>query len=170
MNKKQVAIIVSLLVLIICAGVLATKVNSPFSVASSDMGTSKSKSTASTDTSKSTEDDYFTEARLARDQVTSKTVETLKTIIDDKNTTKESKDNAASKSTLIQAQSVNQNKIETILKGKGYDEAVCTIDDENKATIILKSKQKLTDVQSRDIKNVIMSVVKVNDIDIIVKA
>lgn len=178
MNKKQIAIIVSLLVLIICAGVLATKVNSPLSVSSTDTGSSNS-NTSSTSTdkgsasskavSKNSSDDYFTEAKLSRDQVTSKTVEALKTIADDKNTAQESRNNAAAKSAQIQAQSVNQNKIETILKGKGYSNVVCTIDDDNKATVIVQYKQKLTDSQSRDIKNVIMSVTKVSDIDIIVK-
>ena len=50
MNKKQAVIIVTLLVLIVCAGVLAAKVNSPLYVSDSDFGDNISNITADNST------------------------------------------------------------------------------------------------------------------------
>lgn len=174
MNKKQAVIIVTLLVLIVCAGVLATKVNSPLYVSDTDL-VDNNKSTVSTDgsnnstanaTSSNSKSDYFADARLTREQTNAKTIATLKSIIDDKNAPQENRQTAAQKSIDISTASANAAKVENMLKGQGYKEALCTIND-NKVSVVVKSDdQKLSDKQQRAIKDVVLSVTKLRNIEI----
>lgn len=170
MNRKQGVIIVTLLVLIICAGILATKINSPLYVDGTDISKNEepmqpNKKDDNKD-DKKTGSDYFTEAKLAREQENNAAIETLKSIIDEKNVSQESRDNAANQSTQIATNQLNEKKIETALQGKGYKDVVCRIDEGNKATIIVKSKENLTDQQAREIKNTAMSIIKLENIEI----
>ena len=168
MNKKQAAIIVTLLVLIVCAGYLASKVNGPLYVNDTELGGGSANSFNQTDKQNSKKSDYFAETRLIRDQKSNVTTQTLKNIIDDKNVSKESKDNAVKKYTEITVNSNNETRIESILKGKGFDDVVCLIEDD-KARIIVKSKEKLTDKQIRQIQDVVMSVAKIRNVEIDIK-
>ncbi|MDF2503325.1 MULTISPECIES: SpoIIIAH-like family protein [Clostridium] len=173
MNKKQAVIIVTLLVLIVCAGVLATKVNSPLYVSDTDLVNNKS--TVSTDsssdaanatnTSKS-KSDYFADARLTREKTNAKTIDTLKSIIDNKNVSQESKQNATQKSINISTASANAAKVENMLKGKGYKEALCTINDDKVSVVVKSDVQQLSDTQQREIKDVVLSVTKLRNIEI----
>ena len=179
MNKKQAVIIVTLLVLIVCAGVLATKVNSPLYVSDTDLVNNNN--TASTDgsdnnatngtnttnaTSSNSKSDYFAEARLTRDQTNAKTIAALKSIIDDKNAPQENKQTATQKSIDISTASANAAKVENMLKGQGYKEALCTINDTKVNVVVRSDDQKLSDKQQRAIKDVVLSVTKLRDIEI----
>lgn len=162
MNKKQAVIIVTLLVLIVCAGVLATKVNSPLYV-NGDLG---GKATVSNSKSSSKTTDFFAEARLSRAQTNDKTLQTLKAIIDDTNATKESKEIAGKKYNDIALASHNEEKIEQALKGKGFEDVVCSIEDAKVRVIVKANEEKLTDQDVRQIKDVVLSVAKIKDIEI----
>lgn len=176
MNKKQAAIIVTLLILIVCAGVLATKLNNPLYVNGGDSTSGKStvsfnndKSDSSKDNSKSDKDSsksqYFDESKLTRDQKNAQTLQTLKTLIDDQNVTKDNRDEAAKKYTQLAMNTNYESKIETTLKSKGYEDVICSIED-SKARVVIETKDKLTDKQTRDIKNVIVEISKVQDVEI----
>ncbi|AJA47974.1 stage III sporulation protein AH [Clostridium pasteurianum DSM 525 = ATCC 6013] len=173
MNKKQAVIIVTLLVLIVCAGVLATKVNSPLYVSDTDLVDNNSTiSTDSTDQAKANEtaanskSDYFADARLTREKANAKTISTLKSIIDDKNVSEESKKNATQKSINISTASANAAKVENMLKGKGYKEALCTINDDKVNIVVKTDEQKLSDKQLREIRDVVLSVTNLRNIEI----
>jgi len=88
MNKKQTIIISSLVVLILFAGYLATQVNGPLYVNNDKGNDGKTVST-------STNTNYFTEARLQRDNTASKTLQTLKALLDDESTPQDQKAEAA---------------------------------------------------------------------------
>ncbi|AYD40594.1 SpoIIIAH-like family protein [Clostridium fermenticellae] len=173
MNKKQGAIIVTLLVLIVCAGVMATKLNNPLYVNGGDSTSGKStvsfnndKDESKSDTNKDTgENQYFDESKLTRDQKNAQTLQTLKTLIDDQNVTKSNRDEAAEKYTQLAMNTNYESKIETTLKSKGYEDVICSVED-NKARVVVKSKNKLTDKQTRDIKNVVVGISKVQDVEI----
>lgn len=173
MNKKQAVIIVTLLVLIVCAGVLATKVNSPLYVSDTDLiDNSGAVSTDSSDEAKANEtaanskSDYFADARLTREKTNSKTISALKSIIDDKNVSQESKQNATQKSINISTASANAAKVENMLKGKGYKEALCTINDDKVNVVVKTDEQKLSDKQQREIRDVVLSVTNLRNIEI----
>ena len=85
MNKKQSGIIVTLVVLIVFAGYLATKVNGPLYV--NDSNFTKEKSAISLKESNSSSA-FFVESKLSREQENANTLQTIKTLMDDANTPK----------------------------------------------------------------------------------
>ncbi|MBC2580327.1 SpoIIIAH-like family protein [Clostridium sp. DJ247] len=166
MNKKQAVIIVTLLALIVCAGVLATKLNSPLYVNGGDSGNSAVSFNNSE--KKSSKSQFFDETKLTREQKSAQTLQTLKTLIDDKNVAKENRDEAAKKYTELAMNTNYESKIETTLKSKGYEDVVCSIED-NKARVIVKGKDKLTDKDTREIKSVVLGIAKIQEVEIAVK-
>lgn len=167
MNKKQAVIIVALLALIICTGVMATKLNSPLYVNGGDKSSSGNSPVSFNNTEKKTsaKSQFFDETKLTRDHKNAETLQTLKTLIDDKNVSKENRDEASKKYTELAMNNGYESKIETTLKGKGYEDAICSIED-NKARVILKGKDKLTDKETREIKNIVMGISKIQEVEI----
>lgn len=167
MNKKQIIIILTLVVLIACAGVLASMGNSPLSVSESELG--KNSLQTNTNVSNKGKTNFFTEQRLLRDQSALKTTENLKSMIDDKSVSQTSKNNAQSKYVQVSLANNHEQRIESILKTKGFADALCFVDDD-KVTVIVKSKAtKLTDAQTRIIKNVIVDETKIGNVEISVQ-
>lgn len=165
MNRKQGIIIVTLLVLIVCAGILAARVNSPLYVNDDSLGVGKSTLSLNSSDKKASSASFFAETRLSRDQKDSQTLQTLKTLMDDQNVSKENRDVAAKKYTSLANASANENKIESLLKTKGFDEAIAFL-DEDKVRVIIQSKEQLTDKQTRQIKDIVMGITKIKDIEI----
>ncbi len=165
MNKKQAVIILTLLVLIICAGVLATRMNSPLYVDVND----SVKNTPSVNTSKKTNDDYFSETKLTKTTERNNAITSLKQIAEEKNIAQESKNNAIAKATLYASNAVTESNIETSLKGKGYQDAICWIDADPRVRIVVKGKDKLTDQQYRSIYDVASSLSHIKSVQIEVK-
>jgi stage III sporulation protein AH len=144
----------------VCAGILATKVNSPLYVDSKDITDS---------TSNNKKGDFFTESRLDRDQNYAQTVPTYRTVIDDPNATKEAKDTMVQKLKTFTTNNENEQKVENALKGKSFTDSFCQIFD-NKVTVYVKSSEtKLTDQQIKDIKNTVLNITKIKDVEIAVK-
>ncbi|MBV4418634.1 SpoIIIAH-like family protein [Clostridium tyrobutyricum] len=175
MNKKQAIIIVTLLALIVCVGVLATKVNSPFSVAenttdSTNISSNSGKSAVSfnSNDSKTSKSQFFEEAKLNRDQKDAETLQKLKNLIDDKNVSQQNRSEAEKKYTSLAMNTDYESKIETTLKSKGYDNVICSIED-TKARVIIKKSDDLTDKNTREIKDIVMSISKISDVEIEVK-
>ncbi|MCM8711043.1 SpoIIIAH-like family protein [Clostridium sp. SYSU_GA19001] len=159
MNKKQAFIIATLLVLIVCAGILATKVNSPLYVDSTEI--------QKTDAS-SSKSDFFTEQKLKREQRYATDVPTYKTIIDDPNAAKETKETMAKKLQTLTTNNTNEQKIEAALQGKGYEDSFCQI-SEDKVMVYVKTAEKLTEKQTKDIKNIVLGITKIKDVEIAMK-
>lgn len=170
MNKKQGVIIATLLALIVCAGVLATKLNSPLYVNGDDSSGAKSSAVSFNNTDKkSSKTTFFDEAKLTREQKNAQTLQTLKTLIDDKNISKENRDEATKKYTDLAMSTNYESKIETTLKGKGYEDVLCSIEESGKVRVVVKGKDKLTDKDTREIKNVVMGIAKIQEVEIEVK-
>lgn len=176
MNKKQAVIIVTLLALIVCVGVLATKVNSPFSVAdnqsinngkSAVSFNSNDTSTKSSST-KNSKSQFFEESRLDRDQKDAETLQKLKNLVDDKNVSQQNRADAEKKYTDLAMNTDYESKIETVLKSKGYDDVICSVEN-GKVRVIVKKSEDLTDKDTREIKDVVMGISKMEDVEIEVK-
>lgn len=180
MNKKQAGIIVTLLALIICAGILATKVNGPLEVNSGfdsssgvlsfnkDNTTDKSTNkTTSKTTSKTTNTDYFNTARPQKEQNYATTLADLKSIVDDKNVSEEQRNSAAKKFENLTTSQNNEEKIEQVLKGKGFDDVLCFIDTD-KVRIIVKAKE-ISSQQNKQIQDVVYSVTKLTNVEVELK-
>lgn len=161
MNKKQAFIIATLLVLIVCAGILATKVNSPLYVDSSEI-TQK----ADASVGKNSATNFFTEQKLNREQDYAKTVPTYQTLIDDPDTTKEAKEAAVEKLKEFTTTNENEKKVEAALVGKGYEETYCQVMGDKVNVYVKVDDNKLTEKQTRDIQNVVLGITKIKDVEI----
>ena len=166
MNKKQAVIILTLLVLIICVGALATKMNSPLYM---DVNDTTSTTPSANATQKVTNSDYFTEARLSKNTVRNQAITTLKQIASEKTTAQAGKDKAINQATEYTNNAVTESKIEAELKGKGYADAVCWIDADPQVRVTVKSKDKLSDQQMRGIRDVATSLSHIKTVKIDVK-
>jgi len=165
MNKKQSGIIVTLVVLIVFAGYLATKVNGPLYVNDGDFG---EKTAISLKENKSSST-FFTEATLSRDQDNAKTLQTIKTLMDDVNTPKAQKETAADEYLAVATTTQNEQDIELALKAQGFEESLCSIVDDKVEIFVKSSKKALSPEELRGIQDVVMSKSKLEKIDVKIK-
>ncbi len=167
MNKKQAGVILALLALIVCAGVLAAKVNSSMK----DLGTI-SMTTGDDVTISNNKDakeneigyDFFYEAKSIRDKKSSETLEHLAEVIDNENISQLDRDTAAKQKIALVMDQENETKIELALKGKGFEEILCLIEND-KARVFVKG-QELSENQRKQIQEVVMSVAKIKNVEI----
>lgn len=171
MNKKQAGVILALLALIVCAGVLAAKVNSSMqdlgtvSITDNDNGTTLiNKNSKGDDVGY----DFFYEAKSVRDKKSSETLEYLAEIIDNENISQLDRDTAAKQKIALVMDQENETKIELALKGKGFEEILCLIEND-KARIFVKNTDEITDSQRKQIQEVVMSVAKIKNVEIELK-
>ena len=169
MNKKQSGIIVTLVVLIVFAGYLATKVNGPLYVNDNDFSNEKSAISLKNTKTASTDSTYFEEAKLSRDQDNDKTLQTIKTLIDDTNTPKDQKTVAAKQYLNISMASQNESDIELALKAQGFEDSMCSIVNDKVQVVIKTDKKQLTEEQLRNIKDIVMSKTKLEKIEVKIK-
>jgi stage III sporulation protein AH len=166
MNKKQAVIILTLLVLIICVGALATKMNSPLYV---DVNDTASTTPSVKPTQKVTNSDYFTETKLSKTTARNQAITTLKEIGDDKTVAQESRTKAVNQATEYTNNAVIESKIEAEIVGKGYENVICWIDPDPQVRLVVQAKAKLTDQQMRSIRDVATSLSHIKTVKIDVK-
>ena len=171
MNKKQAGVILALLALIVCAGVLAAKVNSSMQ----DLGTISITDDVSDNTTVNKDSqegevgyDFFYEAKSVRDKKSAETLEYLAEIIDNENVSQLDRDTAAKQKIALVMDQENETKIELALKGKGFEEILCLIEND-KARIFVKNTEELTESQRKQIQEVVMSVAKIKNVEIELK-
>ncbi|AID44948.1 hypothetical protein SFBM_0968 [Candidatus Arthromitus sp. SFB-mouse-Japan] len=170
MNKKQAGVILALLALIVCAGVLAAKVNSSMQDLGTVSITDSGDDAANINNSKQDEIgyDFFYEAKSVRDKKSAETLEYLAEIIDSENVSQMDRDTAAKQKMALVMDQENETKIELALKGKGFEEILCLIEND-KARIFVKNASELTESQRKQIQEVVMSVAKIKNVEIELK-
>lgn len=163
MNKKQGIIIVSLLVLIVIAGVLATRVQGPLY-----FPTDETASSEDVEKSSETGDEYFSQAKLNKTSQSEDTLKNLRTIMEDESLPEDSRREAKDQYVSVNLNAQNETKIEEDLKGKGFEDAVVTIGND-KASVIVKSDKELTDEENRMIQKSIITIANIKDFEITYK-
>lgn len=166
MNKKQAGIILTLLALIVCAGILAARVNGPLEVTNDGYNEGSSVFNWGSKESASTKNDIFAAEMLKRENDDNQTIATLKAIVDDKNVSDANKSDALKQYTMKTKQVDLQNSIEQTLRLKGFEEVICMIQADNtKARVIVKAKE-LTAQQRKVIQDVVTSISGIKNIEI----
>lgn len=99
-------------------------------------GTGDSKKTIDSKASKKASD-YFSQAKLEKEAARSKDKESLKAITDDVNASKEAKDKAFEQLQKLVADGEKEMKIETLVKQKGFDDAVALFGDDNSIDVVV---------------------------------
>lgn len=99
-------------------------------------------------------DEYFASARVERKKARDESVETLATTLSSPDLTEDEKEIAASKALEVSGYIESENKIETLVKAKGFEECLAFVDKE-KVKVIVKT-EGLTPEQATQIKNIIV--------------
>lgn len=163
MNKRQSGIIVTLLVLIVFAGYLATKVNGPLYVNDGDFNSEKTAISLKEKKSSST---YFEEAVLSRNQESARSLQVIKALMDNANTPKEQMATASEQYLNIATATQNETDIELALRAQGFDESLCIITDDKVKVEVRTDKKELSSDEIRNIQNVVMSKTKLEKIEV----
>lgn len=164
MTKKQFGIIFTLLALILCVGVLAAKLNNGGLNDPTDLSQVLSTDNADgQDAQALNQKDYFYDSRSTREQQDSSTIQNLKAIISDQNTSQEKKDEATKELTQKTMDKDNEGRIELGVKNKGYEDALCMLEG-NKATVVVKSPDGLQEKDSVAIQEIVQDVSKIKDV------
>lgn len=164
MTRKQFGIIFTLLALILCVGVLAAKLNNGGLNDPTDL--SQVLSTENIDGGDKetlSQKDYFYDSRSTREQQDSSTIQNLKAIIADENTSQEKKDDATKELTKKTMDKDKEGRIELSIKNKGYDDALCRLDPD-KATVIIKSQNGLEEKDSVAIQEIVQDISNIKDV------
>lgn len=100
------------------------------------------------------ESDYFASARLERRKARDEAIETLAQTLGADEMTDSEKELAAEKALQVSAQIESENKIETLVKAKGFTECLAYVDD-GSARVIVQT-EGLTAETANQIKNIIV--------------
>lgn len=111
--------------------------------------------------------DYFETAVKEREAARKEAAETLEELLKSSNLSEEEKKQGMAKAGEIALRAENENKIETLLKAKGFEKTVAVISDSG-VSVVVKS-EGLTSAQTLQIQDVVtaQTKVKLSDIKII---
>ena len=171
MTKKQFGIIFTLMALIVCVGVLSMKLNEngyndPTSLeAVLKQNTDNTKTDTSTEETLSTTE-YFYSMRLTKEQQDEKYIDDMKAITEDANASQESKDIA--NNALVEKAKMNdqESRVESEIRNKGYEDALCMINDNKTVKVFVKVDDVLSEENSAVIKKVVEDITTLTDVDI----
>lgn len=159
MTRKQFGIIFTLMALIVCVGVLSMKLNQNGLTDPTDIS-----QVISQKENMSTQE-YFLKLRTEKEQSDAKLIQDLTTVKDDANTSQEQKD-IANNSLIQKAQQKDQEgRVETNIRSKGYDDALCMI-DQGKVQVYVKIGDNYTTTDAALIQQMVQDVTTLSDITI----
>lgn len=172
MTRKQFGIIFTLMALIVCVGVLSMKLNengltdptSLEAVLKQNTEKTSENDSATEETLSTTE--YFYSMRLTKEQQDEKYINDMKAITEDTNASQESKDianNALVEKTKMKDQ---ESRVESEIRNKGYEDALCMINDNNIVKIYVKVDDVLAEEDSATIKKIVEDITTLSDVDI----
>ncbi len=101
------------------------------------------------------DDEYFTQVSLERERSRDEAIETINNVLASVDSTSEEYADASAKILEISAQIESENKIENLIKAKGYSECVVYLSGES-ANVVVKT-DGLDAQNAAQIKNIILS-------------
>ena len=104
--------------------------------------------------------DYFAKARTDRQKSHNDALNTLKEITNNVKADASTKEKVAATASLLAKNIEKENAIETLIKGKGYADAVAIISDDN-VTVIVKTAN-LLDSQTLQIQDIVVTQTKLS--------
>lgn len=141
MTKKQAGIICTLLALIVCTALLAARLNNGGLNDPTDLSTVITNDNGEDQQALSTQD-FFYNSKSEREQNEASTIQNLKAIAADKNTSDDQKKEANKQIQKITLKQDKEKTIELNIKNKGYEDAICQIsDNQDKASLIVKANE-----------------------------
>ena len=112
----------------------------------------------STETSGTAEDqDYFAASRLSREQARDEAVSTLKELSESETADQTAKDEAAAQISALAEDSVAEANIESMIRAKGYEDAVVMIEDESVNVVVAPPEGGLQATDVTVIKDIVVA-------------
>lgn len=100
-------------------------------------------------------DEFFSNAKLAKTKARDESVEILKAIIENSLSSEDARDTAAGEMSEIAASIATEANIESLLNAKGFEHVMATVSSSG-ATVMVR-KENLTGAQVAQIKDIILS-------------
>ena len=171
MTRKQFGIIFTLMALIVCVGILSSKLNKTGATDPTDLAAVLSqKDNENSDDNKKAEEtlstnEYFYSMRLNKEQNDARLEDEMQAVIDDPNSSQENKDIANNQ--LIEKANLKnlEGRVELDVKNKGYEDVLCMIDN-SKVKVYVKVNDELTQENSAAIQKVVEDITGLNEITI----
>lgn len=110
------------------------------SVQADAAGSSASGSADTSEAAVVSKEDYFAQSRLSREKARDEAISILKETVESDKADEKSKDEASQKISALAENSVQEARIESLIKAKGYTEAVVFI-GENKVNVVVQPPQ-----------------------------
>jgi stage III sporulation protein AH len=158
--RKQTIVITVLIVLIACAGLFARNFNDT-------VKDSNALSQTVVETNKTM--NYFADSRAQKENLYDKTKVQYNDLINNKQLSKKVHETASLNLIKLTDSNMKESKIETLIKGRGYDDALCMITEKN-VEVCVKTDVELTAKQANEIKDIIVNTTKESPNNIYVKA
>ncbi len=114
-------------------------------------------STESTDTATEGESDYFAASRLSREQARDEAVNTLRELTESEDADQTAKDEAAAQISALADDSVAEANIESLIRAKGYADAVVMIGDSSVNVVVAPPDGGLQATDVTVIKDIVVS-------------
>ena len=112
----------------------------------------------STETSGTAKDqDYFAASRLSREQARDEAVSTLKELSESETADQTAKDEAAAQISALAEDSVTEANIESMIRAKGYKDAVVMIGDESVNVVVAPPEGGLQATDVTVIKDIVVA-------------
>lgn len=108
-------------------------------------------------TEQTTENSYFSSARVDRQNARDESLEKLQAIVDSQTQSQEAQKEAADRISKISDNITAENKIETLVKAKGVNNCIAVINDETNRVDIIVDVEDLTDTVILQIKEIATS-------------
>lgn len=160
-SAKKSRIAISCFALLLAVGVLGNWYweNSDISTKVSTISNAKEKilgeaTFVDATTEPTTENSYFSEARVSRQSARDESIEKLQKIVDSQTENKEAQQAAADKIAKISDNIAAENKIETLVTAKGVNNCIAIINDSTNKVDIIVDVENLTDAIILQIKDI----------------
>lgn len=102
-------------------------------------------------------DDYFVSSRLTREQARDEAVSILKETTESESADAEAKEQAAAKISVLAENSVTEARVESLIRAKGYVDAVVMIGDDSVNIVVEPPEGGLAATDVTVIKDIVMS-------------
>lgn len=153
--KKRGAVY-GVIALLLCAAVY---LNWSYAGAPGDLLTTESASGdgAAAETGAAAEDDYFASSRLTREQARDEAVSTLKEVSESESADQTAKDEAAAQISSLADDSVAEANMESMIRAKGYADAVVMIGDDGVNVVVAAPEGGLQAADVTVIKDIVVA-------------
>lgn len=102
-------------------------------------------------------DDYFAQSRLSREQARDEAISILKETVESDSADDASREAASAKISVLAENSVTEARVESLIKAKGYAEAVVLIGDDSLSVIVQPPTGGFAATDAATIKDIIVS-------------